>query len=253
MISTIEQVRKNQPLIHHLTNQVVMNFTANGLLAFGGSPIMAKEAAEARDMASIASGILINIGTIVEPELEAMLIAGKTANERGIPVVLDPVGVGASTFRQQAIKKLLDTVTFTAIKGNAGEMAYLVDIAWETKGVESIDNDMSRIEEIALLVAEKYHTIAVVTGKKDVISANGNVKTNDTGHAYLTQITGAGCLLGSIITACLTTNVDKMEAAFEAVRFYGQAAEQAANRADVFGTGTFFPHFIDSLAQNRNG
>lgn len=250
-MNVVEQVRKSQPLIHHLTNQVVTNFTANGLLAFGGSPIMAKEKAEARDMASIASGILINIGTIVESELEAMLVAGRTANERGIPVVLDPVGVAASRFRQQAVKQLLEQINFTAIKGNAGEMAHLVDIAWQTKGVESIDHDISKLEEIAIQVAEKFKTIAVVTGKMDVISENSSIRKNTTGHEYLTQITGAGCLLGSIITACLTTDARKMDAAYEAVRFYGQAAEHAAARNDVFGTGTFLPHFIDALAQQN--
>jgi|SRR5690625_3153697 len=246
-MTIIEQVRKKQPLIHHLTNQVVMNFTANGLLAFGGSPIMAKEKAEAKNMAAIASGVLINIGTIVEPDIDAMVIAGQTANERGIPVVLDPVGVAATPYRQEVIQTLLKKVQFTAIKGNAGEMAHLVGVAWETKGVESIDDDLNKLEQIALQVAEKYRTIAVVTGEMDVISENGKTRINKTGHEYLTKITGAGCLLGSIVTACLTVDEPKMDAAYEAVRFYGQAAEQAAKRNDVFGTGTFLPHFIDAL------
>lgn len=246
-MNVIERVRLHGPLIHHLTNQVVMNFTANGLLAFGGSPIMAKEKKEARHMASIASGVLINIGTIVESELDAMIIAGQTANERNIPVVLDPVGVAATPYRQEVINTLLEEIKFTAIKGNAGEMAQLVDIAWETKGVESIDDDLSQLEDIARIVAKKYHTIAVVTGKIDVIAHHDDIKTNKTGHVYLTEITGAGCLLGSIITACLTTEVNKIDAAHEAVRFYGQAAERAAKRNDVDGTGTFLPRFIDEL------
>lgn len=246
-MNVIERVRLNGPLIHHLTNQVVMNFTANGLLAFGGSPIMAKEKKEARHMASIASGVLINIGTIVESELDAMIIAGQTANERNIPVVLDPVGVAATPYRQEVINTLLEEIKFTAIKGNAGEMAQLVDIAWETKGVESIDDDLSQLEDIARKVAKKYHTIAVVTGKIDIIAQHDDIKTNETGHVYLTEITGAGCLLGSIVTACLTTEVNKIDAAHEAVRFYGQAAERAAKRNDVDGTGTFLPRFIDEL------
>lgn len=248
-MDTIQQVRKNQPLIHHLTNQVVMNFTANGLLAFGGSPIMAKEQAEARDMASIASGVLINIGTIVRPELDAMVLAGKTANERGIPVVLDPVGVAASSFRKESVDTLLTEVSFTAIKGNAGEMANLVGIEWKTKGVESIDDDLTQLEKIAQLVSKKYHTLAVVTGKIDIIYHHDKIKTNKTGHEYLTRITGAGCLLGSILTACLTTDSNPVNAAHEAVQFYGSAAEKAATRKDVFGTGTFLSAFIDQLGQ----
>src|SRR5699024_193778 len=103
-----------QPLIHHLTNEVVINFTANGLLSFGGSPIMAKEPKEAAEIASIANGVLINIGTAVEADIEAMLLAGQAANKKGIPVVLDPVGIAATPFRQQAAKRLLDAIDFTA-------------------------------------------------------------------------------------------------------------------------------------------
>lgn len=247
-MNTVEQVRKKQPLIHHLTNQVVMNFTANGLLSFGGSPIMAKEAKEAVDMATVANGVLINIGTIVEPEIEAMLLAGKTANKCGIPVVLDPVGVAATPFRQQLIAQLLTEIDFTAIKGNAGEMAALVDITWKTKGVESIDDNVHLLEEVARKVAKKYDTMAIVTGEIDVICANDQVRTNETGHLYLTKITGAGCLLGSIVTACLTTSNEPMEAAYDALHHYGQAAERAARMESVHGTGTFIGHFIDQLA-----
>src|SRR5699024_345443 len=142
-------------------NQVVMNFTANGLLAFGGSPVMAKATAEATDMARVADGILINIGTIVETDVEAMILAGKMANQRRIPVVLDPVGIAATPFRQQVVKQLTEAIHFTAIKGNAGEMAFLVDIAWKTKGVESVDDDVHLLEEVAQKVAKKYDTLAI--------------------------------------------------------------------------------------------
>jgi len=251
-MNTIQQVRQSQPLIHHLTNQVVMNFTANGLLAFGGSPIMAKEAIEANAMASLANGILINIGTIVEADVEAMLQAGKTANERGIPVVLDPVGVAATPFRQQVIQQLTDAIDFTAIKGNIGEMAFLVDVAWKTKGVESLDEtaDIMTLKKIARKVARKYDAIAVVTGKTDIICQNEIIHTNQSGHPYLTQITGAGCLLGSIITACLTTNSTSIDAVYDALFHYGKAAERAASKDTVHGTGTFLPHFIDELGKD---
>src|SRR5690625_2069920 len=148
-MNTIDNVRKVAPLIHHITNQVVMNFTANGLLAFGGSPIMAKERAEATDMATIANGLLINIGTMLKSDIEAMVLAGTKANERGIPVVLDPVGVAASRFRKEQVQRLLQEISFTAIKGNAGEMAHLAGVSWETKGVESTDGDVAQLEQIA--------------------------------------------------------------------------------------------------------
>src|SRR5699024_12643529 len=125
----VDQVRYNPPLIHHLTNQVVMNFTANGLLAFGGSPIMAKEPLEMNDIAGNVDGVLINIGTLTEKDLQAMLLAGKIANQHNIHVVLDPVGVAASDFRSSAIKKLLYEDKFTAINGYSGEMEFLITIS----------------------------------------------------------------------------------------------------------------------------
>src|SRR5699024_8901895 len=129
----IQKVRDTSPLIHHLTNQVVTNFSANGMLAFGASPVMAKAEEEASDMASVADAVLLNIGTLTKDELPAMVAAGKAANGKGSPVVLDPVGVAATPFRTQAIHKILEEVKPTVLKGNAGEMAHLVHIPWETK------------------------------------------------------------------------------------------------------------------------
>lgn len=246
-MNIVQEVRRKAPLVHHLTNQVVMNFTANGLLAYGGSPIMAKEQLEAAEIASISNGVLINIGTLTAVELEAMVIAGQTANERGIPVVLDPVGVAATTFRKQAVERLLKEVSFTAIKGNAGEMAHLVDIAWETKGVESVDGDIAQLEHIAKEIAEKYNTIAIITGETDVISNGETIKRNRTGHIMLTKITGAGCLLGSIITASIAVSDNPLEATFVATKHYGEAAERAMNHRTVMGTGTFINTFLDEL------
>src|SRR5699024_12593125 len=140
-----------------------MNFTANGLLAFGGSPIMAIVPHEMNDIAGNVDVVLINIGTLTEKDLQAMLLAGKIANQHNIPVVLDPVGVAASDFRSRAIRQLLNEVKFTAIKGNAGEMAFLVNIPWQPKGVESIDDAQSAITEIAKAVANELDEIAVVT------------------------------------------------------------------------------------------
>ncbi|WP_249871450.1 hydroxyethylthiazole kinase [Oceanobacillus saliphilus] len=246
MEQIIKQVRKKTPLIHHLTNQVVMNFTANGLLAFGAAPIMAKSVEEVRHMASISNGVLINIGTLTPEDLTAMILAGKAANEKGIPVVLDPVGVAATPFRTSAVRQILDEVKPTAIKGNAGELAHLVQIPWETKGVESV-GDGNR-EEIALKVAETFDTTAVITGEIDMICTKKDLLRNRTGHPILTKVTGAGCLLGSILTACFTTDDEPQAQAHAALKFYGLAAEHAANHQDVSGSGTFVPRFIDALS-----
>lgn len=242
----IQKVREVNPLIHHLTNQVVMNFTANGLLSFGGSPVMAKAEEEAHHMASIADGVLINIGTLTANELQAMIIAGKTANEKGVPVVLDPVGIAATPFRTSAVKRILNEVRLTAIKGNAGELAHLAEIPWKTKGVESLGE--GNTEDIAHKVARRFQTTAIITGKTDVICTGDNLLKNDIGNPFLTKITGAGCLLGSIVTACLTTAEPIEEQALTAVSFYGLAAEYAASHKEVIGSGTFLPRFIDALS-----
>ncbi len=244
----LNKVRKANPLIHHLTNQVVMNFTANGLLSFGGSPIMAKAEEEAYHMASISNGVLINIGTLSATDLPAMIIAGKAANKKEIPVVLDPVGVAATPFRTAAVNQLLKEVRFTAIKGNAGEMAHLVQIPWETKGVESLGD--GNLEEIAHQVVKKYQTAAVLTGEVDIICTDKNIAVNQTGHPLLTKVTGTGCLLGSILAAYLTTDDSIENQALTTVNFYGLAAEYAASHRDQSGPGIFAPHFIDALSLN---
>ncbi|RYG74211.1 hydroxyethylthiazole kinase [Lentibacillus lipolyticus] len=242
----IDEVRSKTPLIHHLTNQVVTNFSANGLLSFGAAPVMAKAEEEAADMASNADGVLLNIGTLTAYELPPMIQAGKAANDKGIPVVLDPVGVAATPFRSTAVKQILNEVKPTVIKGNAGELAHLVEIPWKTRGVESVGG--GNAGEIAIKVAETYQTATIVTGKTDMICFDGEVLHNETGHPFLGNITGAGCLLGSVLTACLTTNDRVEEQALIAARFYGLAAEYAAKHPGVHGPGTFLPHFIDALS-----
>ena len=242
----IQKVREKNPLIHHLINEVVMNFVANGTLAFGASPVMAKEPNEAGDMAKHADAVYLNIGTITKNDVSAMIAAGKAGNEKGIPVVLDPVGVAATPFRQEVTQEILKEVKPTVIKGNAGEIAYLAGISWEIKGVDSVGS--GNVEESAKMVAEKYDTSVVVTGETDVIYCGGKITTNAYGHSLLTKVTGGGCLLGSIISSCLTTD-DPLEAQLQtAVECYGRAAEYAASRPQVNGPGTFMSAFVDALS-----
>ncbi|MDM8100296.1 hydroxyethylthiazole kinase [Oceanobacillus oncorhynchi] len=242
----IQQARNNTPLIHHLTNQVVMNFNANGLLAFGGSPVMAKEIREAADMAKVSDALVLNIGTILESEADAMITAGKAANEKGIPVVLDPVGVAATSFRKDMVEKILQEVRPTVIKGNAGEIASLVDANIQSRGVDSVGE--GNVDEIAEQAGRKYDTAIVITGKTDVIHADQKLIYNQTGHPLLSNITGSGCLLGSIAAACLTTSYTVSEQLSSALSFYGLAAEHAAKLPHVHGPGTFLPSFIDALS-----
>lgn len=242
----IQQVRNNTPLIHHLTNQVVMNFSANGLLSFGGSPVMAKEKLEAAEMAGIADAVVLNIGTISENEIQAMIHAGKAANEKGIPVVLDPVGVAATPFRKEVIESILTEVSPTVIKGNAGEIAALIGADIEARGVDSVGK--GNTDEIVTKAGNNFQTAVVITGENDVIYANHKLIYNQTGHPLLSSITGSGCLLGSIIAACLTTPHPIEEQLSTALSFYGLAAEYAAAQPHVLGSGTFLPNFIDALS-----
>lgn len=258
MKEIILHVKNRSPLIHHMTNDVVVNFTANGVLAFGASPIMAKEITEVAEMAMIADGLLLNIGTATREEIDAMVLAGTAANKKGIPVVLDPVGVTASHFRQQAVKRLLATVDVTAVKGNAGEIAYLAGMSLEARGVDAAEQPVAALQDVAVAAANKLGLLVIVTGKHDVIaSTDGNVFINDSGHPMLTQVTGAGCLLGSVITACLVAGMEANKAeshalslaeyAHAAVQFYGLAAEAAIQQTGVLGPGTFASHFLDAL------
>lgn len=242
----IDQVRATTPLIHHLTNQVVMNFSANGLLSFGGTPAMAKYIEVVGSLAQASDGVLLNLGTLTREEVPAMIKAGKTANAKGIPVVLDPVGIAGSAFSREVGHEILQEVKVACIKGNAGEMAFLADIPWETRGVDSVGNGDAR--EVAEKVAEKYNTTALVTGEIDYIADKDKLIENKTGHPLLTKITGGGCLLGSIVAACLTTEGDAMDQVHTATAFYGLAAEYAAHRPEVKGPGTFLPVFIDALS-----
>lgn len=247
-LNVIGQVRKKRPLIHNITNAVVMNFTANGLLAFGGSPIMANAIEDAPDVTRLSQGLLLNIGTLTEEQIQAMILSGKAANENGIPVVLDPVGAAATPYRSEVCERILDQVRPTLIKGNPGELAQLVGMEVETKGVDSTGE--ADFEAIARAVAEKIETGAVCTGRVDVICVNGETQINDTGHPLLAQITGSGCLLGSILAAGLSVEGETLSKTAVTLHHYGKAAEMAADHPAVHGPGTFIPHFIDALSMN---
>lgn len=242
----IDRVRAKTPLVHHLTNQVVMNFSANGLLSFGGTPIMSTYIEAVGEITAKADAVLLNMGTLSREDLPAYIKAGKTANENGIPVIFDPVGIYGSAFAKEAGQSILAEVNMTVIKGNAGEMAFLAGVPWETRGVDSIGSGDA--SEVALTVAAKYNTTAAVTGKNDYIASEHRLLKNENGHSLLTKITGGGCLLGSIIAACVSIEGNPMEQAHSAIAFYGLASEYAASSSSVCGPGTFLPVFIDALS-----
>lgn len=240
----IDQVREKQPLIHNITNQVVINFTANGLLALGAAPVMANATEEAGDMAGVADALLLNIGTLTSPQIEAMIVAGKAANQKGIPVVFDPVGVGATTFRNDAAARILREVDVTIVRGNAGEIGFLAGLDSEVRGVESAFTGSSR--DVAVQAARKLGIPVIVTGKEDTITDGKRILIGENGDAILTKVTGTGCLLSSVVAAFLSVGEDTLESAAAAVSFYGAAAELAVK--DAKGPGSFQTGFLDELA-----
>ena len=179
----IKKVRDTNPLIHNITNIVVANFSANGLLALGASPVMADAVEEVADMAKVANAVVLNTGTLNRETVEAMLIAGKSANEHGIPVVFDPVGVGATPFRTKVAQKLIQEVKLAIIRGNAAEIANLIGEKWDIKGVDA-GSRSGNIVELTTLAAKKLDTVVVVTGKEDIISDGRTTYVVYNGHPY---------------------------------------------------------------------
>ncbi|MFJ5964182.1 hydroxyethylthiazole kinase [Bacillus sp. NPDC093026] len=244
----LEKVRAENPLVHNITNQVVTNFTANGLLALGASPVMANAKEEVAEMAQLADALVLNIGTLTKETVEAMIIAGRAANEKGVPVLLDPVGVGATTFRTSAANQLLQQVNMSVVRGNAAEIANLIETdGWELKGVDAkkANGDVSALAKQA---AKALHTVVVITGKVDVVSDGDVVMSIHNGHEWLTKVTGAGCLLTSIMGAFCATGEQPLHAAASALLFYGVAAEKAALQTKGNGPGTFQMELLNELS-----
>jgi hydroxyethylthiazole kinase len=243
--TTLRALRGQKPLVHQITNYVVMNETANATLAIGALPVMAHAREEVEEMARIASSLVLNIGTLSPHWVEAMELAGATATSRDIPVVLDPVGAGATQYRTTTAHRLLDVVGVTVLRGNAGEIATLVGAEAEVRGVESIDAGLEAAE-LARTAAQRLGVIASVTGPVDHVSDGERVLSVANGHALLATVTGTGCMSSALTGCFLAAKPDApLEAAAEALAAFGVAAEDAARDAD--GPGTFHARLYDAL------
>lgn len=242
----LEKVRRENPLVHNITNVVVTNFTANGLLALGASPVMAYAQEEVAEMASIAGSLVLNIGTLRPQVVESMSIAGKAANEHGVPVILDPVGAGATAYRTETARRLMDELEISVIRGNAAEIANVAGEVWNIRGVDAGDSDGDVIE-LAESAAQKLNTIVALTGKEDVITDGKSTFVVRNGHPILTKVTGAGCLLTSVIGAFTAVEKDFLKAATAALSIYGVAAEVAADKSALQGPGSFQVEFLNQL------
>jgi hydroxyethylthiazole kinase len=241
------KVREVNPLVHNITNVVVTNFTANGLLALGASPVMAYAAEEVAAMAKIASSLVLNIGTLNPLTVESMLLAGKAANESNIPVVFDPVGAGATRYRTETAQRILDEVKISIVRGNAAEVANIIGEQWEIKGVDA-GAEQGNIVDLAITAAQKLGTVVVITGKEDVVTDGVTTYIAANGHPILTKVTGTGCLLSSVIGAFAAVEKNLISAAIAALTYYGVSAEKAALTTIEKGPGSFQIEFLNQLS-----
>ncbi|WP_223587722.1 hydroxyethylthiazole kinase [Neobacillus bataviensis] len=247
LYETLQKVREVNPLVHNITNVVVTNFTANGLLALGASPVMAYAEEEVADMAKIASALVLNIGTLNSQNVNSMILAGKSANEHNVPVIFDPVGAGATSYRTETAQRIMKEVKVAIIRGNAAEIANVVGEKWEIKGVDA-GNTEGNVIDLAIKAAQKMNCLVVITGKEDIVSDGKTTYAIANGHPILTKVTGTGCLLTSVIGAFAGVEKDLIKASVAALTFYGIAAEKAAQKTIEQGPGSFQIEFLNQLS-----
>lgn len=251
MIGTyLNRVRERNPLVHNITNIVAANFAANALLAVGASPMMSSCHEEMAEMVGISGALTVNIGTLNAYEFEGMLLAGKAANRLGIPVVFDPVGVGATQHRQAVVKRFLDEVQCRVIRANAGEIAHLAGVAWQTRGVDAGAGE-GNLKEIAETAAKRFNSLIVMTGAVDYITDGVQTLRSDNGTPLLAKITASGCSLTAVCGAFISV-ADTAEEALPALRdaalTFALAGERAARNLQANQNGSFFMALLDELA-----
>ncbi len=191
-------VKKKSPLVHQITNYVTVNDCANITLAVGGSPVMADDLGEAADMASLAQALVINIGTLNARTCVSMLAAGKRARARGIPVILDPVGIGATRLRTDTVKAIVEEAAPSVIRGNMSEIKCLAGLEVAIRGVDSVADEQQGVQ-VAVQLAKHLKCIIAITGKQDIVSDGTRTTLIDNGHELLSKVTGTGCMTTALV------------------------------------------------------
>lgn len=240
----LKKVREKKPLIHSITNYVVMNYTANALLACGASPVMAHAMEEVQEMVSLAGALVLNIGTLTPQWVEAMLHAGKRANLLRIPIVLDPVGSGATRLRTDSAMRLTRELSIQVVRGNASEVLSLAKKDARTRGVDSL-HSVEEAEEAAIVLARELKTTLAITGKVDLITDGERIYKVHNGHEMMGMVTGTGCTATVMIGAFLAVDQDPVEAATTALAYFGLAGEKAA--AHTKSPGTYQVSLLDAI------
>ncbi|MBS4534904.1 hydroxyethylthiazole kinase [Clostridium sp. D2Q-14] len=243
----LEIIKMRKPLVHHMTNFVTANDCANVTLAIGASPIMAYDEKEVEEVVSMSSSLILNIGTLTSNDIKSMIIAGRKANELNIPVILDPVGVGATNLRTKSIEDILENVSVSVIKGNMSEIKSISGLDVNIRGVDSIADDDNG-EAVAQELASKLECIIAITGKRDIISDGNRVFCINNGDERLSRITGTGCMTGSLIASYCGVTRDYLIGAIGGILSMGIAGEIAANLLKVDkGIGSYKVSLFDSI------
>ena len=241
-----EALRKfadERPLVHHITNYVTANLVANVTLCTGALPVMAHAVSEVAEMSAAASALVINIGTLDASQTESALVAGKSANESGNPVILDPVGAGATALRTQTAERLLGELDISAVCGNAGEIATIAGLSAEVRGVESLAGDA---KEATVQAARALGIIVSATGKTDYVSDGTRTLAVENGHPLMGRVVGSGCASTAVAGCFIAVGGGDVDTVASALAYFGRAGEAAAEKAD--GPGTFEPRLLDALA-----
>ncbi len=242
---SLRRIRAQRPLVHQITNFVVMNETANATLAIGALPVMAHAPEEVAEMATVAGALVLNIGTLTHEWVDSMILAGRAANAANVPVVLDPVGAGATTLRTQSARRILDEVAIAIVRGNAAEVATLAGRSAEIRGVESVGNG-EEFGDLAGAAAAALRCTVAVTGPVDAVSDGTTTLSVANGHPLLATVTGTGCIASAITGCFAAVNHDRpLNAAVEALVALGIAGEEAA--AQSRGPGSFHVALYDAL------
>ncbi len=240
----LRKIAEERPLVHHLTNYVTVNLVANTTLSVGALPVMAHAHEEVVEMVGLASALVVNIGTLGPSFVEAVLLAGRRANERGIPVVLDPVGAGATSFRTKTAQRLLSELKMAAVCGNAGEIATLAGLSAEVRGVESLAGDA---REATVKAAGALGITVAATGETDYVSDGECTLAISNGHPLMGHVVGSGCAATATIACFAAVGRAETETIADALAYFGRAGEVAAEGAKE--GGTFEPLLLDALAE----
>jgi hydroxyethylthiazole kinase len=240
---TLRKITHEKPLVHHLTNYVTVNLVANTTLSTGALPVMAHAREEVAEMVGLASALVVNIGTLDATFVEAVMIAGRRANERGIPVILDPVGAGATSFRTKTAERLLSDLEIAAVCGNAGEIATIAGLDAEVRGVESLAGDA---RQAAMKAAGSLGVTVAATGETDYVSDGERTLSVSNGHPLMGRVVGSGCASTAVVGCFAAVGGGEAETVAHALAYFGRAGEVAAAGAE--GGGTFEPRLLDALA-----